>query len=359
MATKKVSARAAKKNPKGAAKKGSAKKKAAGSDKRSPRIAVTSTGPTLERAATRTAVAVRRAGQAYIEKATDLEAARIAQREAERQLAAFYAKVATQEKRPFYNYLAQGDSWFSYTCGYALIHWIQARFGSRCAYFDNIAASGRTLRQMLSREFKDELAAGPPNGQPWTAVLLSGGGNDICGDHRFRDWLKPNDGRGHSPDWYITSAFDRELEILQGIYQEFIELVGRTSKTLRVFAHGYDFAIPDGRCVTGRSPHLEADFHFCFAGPWMWPAFEERGFHKLGDPVSQLSKDIVTAILKRFADMLARLEQRYRNQFVLVRTQNTLKPIQDAKLWVNELHPYDDSFKLLAKPFYDKLHAYL
>jgi hypothetical protein len=255
--------------------------------------------------------------------------------------------------------LAQGDSWFSYTCGFAIIHWLQALFKPENAYFDNIAASGRTLRQMLSSEFKDELAAGPPNGARWDAILLSGGGNDICGDHRFRDWLKANDGGTHPPDYYITTAFDHELGILNGIYEDAIALVGKMAPGVRLIAHDYDFAIPDGRCVTGRSPHLRADSHFCFAGPWMLPAFEERGFHRPGDPLSQLTKDIVTAILRRFGDRLAGLEQKYPHQFVPVRTQNTLKPIQDAKLWVNELHPYDDSFKLLAKPFYEKLRAFL
>jgi hypothetical protein len=57
------------------------------------------------------------------------------------------------------------------------------------------------------------------------------------------------------------------------------------------------------------NPH-KSQRHFCFAGPWMWRAFEERGFHKPGDPVSQLTKDIVTAILKRFADRLVGLEQK-------------------------------------------------
>jgi len=334
-----------------------AKKNATVRGKRPQRSRVTITGPTLERTAKHADVATRRAGQAYVEKATELEAARIAQREAERQVAAFYAAAAAQAKRPFYNFLAQGDSWFSYTCGFALIHWLQARFGSQNAYFDNIAASGRTLRQMLSREFKEHLAAGPPSGQPWSAILLSGGGNDICGDHRFRDWLKPYDGGAHPPDYYITDAFGGELDILQGIYEEAIALVGKTAKNLRIFVHDYDFAIPDGRCVTGRNPHLRADFRICFAGPWMLPAFEQRGFHKPGDPVSQLIKDIVTAILKRFADSLADLEKKYPNQLVLIRTQNTLEPIQDPKLWANELHPYDDSFELLAKPFYDKLHS--
>lgn len=298
---------------------------------------------------------VRRAGVVHVEKSTELEAARVAQHAAERQLAASLAAEAARERRPFYNFLAQGDSWFSYTCGFAIIHWLQGLYTPENAYFDNIARSGRTLRQMLSNEFKQELSAGPPNGAPWDGILLSGGGNDICGDHRFRDWLKPNDGGAHAADWYITSAFDHELGILEGIYEEAIALVGKMAAGVRLFAHDYDFAIPDGRCVTGRSPHLRADFHICFAGPWLWPAFEERGFHSPGHPVPQLTKDIVTAILKRFGRMLAGLEQRYPSQLILVRTQGMLRPIQDTTLWVNELHPYDSSFELLAKIFYDRL----
>jgi hypothetical protein len=341
-------------------KKASRAKKNASTQGRRPRGSrVTITGPTLERAAKQADVAVARAGQAYVERATEFEAARLAQREAERKVGAFFAAQAAQAKRPFYHFLAQGDSWFNYTCGFALIHWLQARFGSQSAYFDNIAVSGRTLRQVLSREFKEHLAAGPPGGQPWSGILLSGGGNDICGDHRFRDWLKPYDGGSHSPEYYITEAFGRELDILQGIYEEALTLVGEITANLRVFVHDYDFAIPDGRCVAGRSPHLRTDLRICFAGPWMLPAFEQRGFHKAGSLVSKLINDIVTAILKRFANMLVGLEAKYPNQLVLVRTQGTLKPSQDPKLWVNELHPYDDSFKILAQPFYEKLVSFL
>jgi len=86
-----------------------AKKKAAVQGKRPQRSRVTITGPSLERAAKQAEVAARRAGQAYVEKATELEAARIAQREGERQLAAFYAAEAAQAKRPYYNFLAQGE----------------------------------------------------------------------------------------------------------------------------------------------------------------------------------------------------------------------------------------------------------
>lgn len=346
---------AAKKKPSRASKRKQAKKRAKTSARKVPGRRASDARLALRQAVSRGEMRVRRAGAAYVEKATGLEVARIERREAERKLAAFSAAEAAREQRPFYNFLAQGDSWFNYTCGFAIIHWLQMLYTRDNAYFDNIAGSGRTLRQMLSNEFKQALSDGPPSGAPWDAVLLSGGGNDICGDHRFRDWLKPNDGDGHTADGYITGAFDQELAVLSGIYEEAIALVGKLAPGVRLFAHDYDFAIPDGRCVTGRSPHLRADLHICFAGPWMWPAFEERGFHKPGDPVPQLTKDIVTVILKRFGQMLSGLEQKYPNQFVLVRTQDTLKPIQDATLWVNELHPYDSSFKLLAGPFYDKL----
>lgn len=348
---------AAKKRQPRAAKATQTKKKArVPAKKAAPARKVAVTGHTLRLAAKRGDVQVRRAGRAYIERATELEAARIERAKAEQTLAAFYAAEAARQKRPFFNFLAQGDSWFDYTCGSAIIHWLQELFKPENAYFKNIAASGRTLRQMLSSEFKDELAAGPANGARWSGILLSGGGNDICGDHRFRDWLKPNGGGAHPPDYYITPAFDYELGILEGIYEEAIALVRDVTPGVRLFVHDYDFAIPDGRCVTGHSPHLRADFRMCFAGPWMWPAFEERGFHKPGDPIPQLTKDIVTLILKRFADMLAGLAKKYPNEFVLVHTQGTLKPTQEAKLWANELHPYDDSFALLAKLFYDKLH---
>jgi hypothetical protein len=180
--------------------------------------------------------------------------------------------------------------------------------------------------------------------------------DSVRGDSRFQDWLKPYDG-STDPEGYITTAFDQEVLFLQGIYEEAIALVAKFAKGVRIFAHDYDFAIPDNRCVTGISPHLESDFHFCFAGPWMYPAFQIRGFHKTGDKVPQLTKDIVKAILKRLADMLAGLERKYPSQFVLVSTQSTLQPIQDPKLWANELHPYNDSFKLLAQPFYDKLRG--
>src|SRR5262249_32301269 len=271
------------------------------------------TGQSLRLAAKQADVRFRRAGRVYVEKAMELEAARIKRADAEQALAAFYAAEAARGKRPFFNFLPQGGSWFDYPCGSAIIDGLKARF-KREAYFKNIAHYGRTLREMLSRDFKDELAAGPPGGGRWSGILLSGGGNDICGNQRFQDWLKPYGGGVHPPQYYITPAFDDELRLLKGIYEDAVALVRNVTPRVRLLVHDYDFAIPDGRCVTGRSPHLRVDY--CFAGPWIWPAFEQRGFQKSSDSVSQLTEDIVTVLLKRFADMLVDLEKKYPKQLV-------------------------------------------
>src|SRR5262245_3237955 len=113
---------AAKKRPPRAAKATQIKKKKkkAPTKKAAPARKVAVTGQTLRLAAKQGDVQVRRAGEAYVEKATELEAARIERAQAEQALAAFYAAEAAREKRPFINFLAQGDSWFDYTCGFAI-----------------------------------------------------------------------------------------------------------------------------------------------------------------------------------------------------------------------------------------------
>ena len=102
---------AAKKRPRRAAKATRTKKKAKVlAKKAAPGRKVVVTGRSLRLAANQADIAVRRAGEAYIENAAELEAARIRRAKAEDELAAFYAAEAARENRPFLNFLAQGDS---------------------------------------------------------------------------------------------------------------------------------------------------------------------------------------------------------------------------------------------------------
>jgi hypothetical protein len=351
----------AKKRPARSAKKATAvKKKRAISAKGSRRPKAAVTGVSLGHAARRADLLARSAVEAHVQSAYELEQARQQRRAAARALGRFNAAEAARAGRSFYNFFAQGDSWFDYPCGYDIIAYLQDElFGTKTAYFDNIAAYGRKVREMLSNEFKRALEAGPPNAPYWHAVLLSGGGNDLCEKGRFRDWLNPYDGGNCPAESYIASALGQELEVIRGLYEQAVELVMRAPRSPRLFVHGYDFAIPDDRCVTGPNKAANAksaEFRYCFAGPWLWPEFEARGFHKAGnDNGRTLSCAIVVAILERFATMLAELERKYPNQLTLVPTQGTLLPIQATENWANELHPQNDPFRELAQRFYDKL----
>src|SRR4051812_28252857 len=131
---------AARKTPLRAAKKTQPRKAKTRAKKPPQARKIAVTGQSLRLAAKQAEIEVRRAGKTYIEKATELELARIRRAEAEDELAAFYAAEAMREKRPFFNFLAQGDSWFDYACGSAIIHSLQALFTPKNAYFRNIAA---------------------------------------------------------------------------------------------------------------------------------------------------------------------------------------------------------------------------
>ena len=51
-------------------------------------------------------------------------------------------------------------------------------------------------------------------------------------------------------------------------YEDLIGLRDSLSPQTRLFFHGYDFAIPDGRGI-------------CHLGPWLKPTFDLRGFPTL------------------------------------------------------------------------------
>src|SRR5215470_7589416 len=99
---------AAKRTPPRAAKATRTKKKAkAPAKKQAPTRKLAVTGQSLRLAAKQADVRFRRAGQVYVEKAMELEAARIKRADAEQALAAFYAAEAARDKRPFFNFLAK------------------------------------------------------------------------------------------------------------------------------------------------------------------------------------------------------------------------------------------------------------
>src|SRR5262249_55498213 len=133
---------AAKRRPPRSAKVTQTKKKAKAPAKKGAlarKIAV------LRLAAERGDARVRRAVEAYVGAATELEAARIKRAETDQALAAAYAAKALQENRPHFDFLAQGDSWFDYPLGKAIIQALQALFGENASFY-SMAKYGLTLQ---------------------------------------------------------------------------------------------------------------------------------------------------------------------------------------------------------------------
>ena len=101
-----------------------------------------------------------------------------------------------------------------------------------------------------------------------------------------------------------------------------------------IYAHCYDFPIPNG-------------VHPDCAGPWLKPSLDYCGWNLAQGTA------IVHAALVEFKALLLGLAAEPAHNFILVDTQGLLTP--DA--WANELHPYPEGFKTIAGKFVDSLRA--
>jgi hypothetical protein len=236
--------------------------------------------------------------------------------------------------------LAEGDSWFDYPVplfGGGVIDRLARRLGLPIL---NLAQAGDEVRYMLGVEQRRKLAQllerGAPGGGRWDAVLFSGGGNDIV-DHPMALWVVPFDPDRPPADHVHPVRFPAALALVRAGYEDLIALRDRLSPTTRLFFHGYDFAIPDGRGV-------------CHYGPWLRPTFDLHGFPRNG----AVAWEVVKAMLERFAGMLRELAQRH-GGITVVPTQGTLEYARSS--WHNELHPSKTGFERIADVFATALRA--
>jgi hypothetical protein len=245
-------------------------------------------------------------------------------------------RTATKAKKRVWRLLCEGDSWIRYDCGFGLFHYVEWLLGTRAACV-NIGGSGATMAEMMKlpkrKELDTELRRGI-NGKPWDVLLFSGGGNDFA-DH-FATWLLPYSGQTDPADAIAQPRFAALLNELATLYGKLAALVHNLSPRTLIFVNGYDFAIPNGTKVP-------------FAGPWLKPAFDDRGYY----PVDlKFRTEVVSIMLRQFAGMVQSVSVVYPS-LRLVSTQGTLTPSQ----WDNELHPSNSGFRKVANVFIARLEA--
>ena len=227
--------------------------------------------------------------------------------------------------------LAEGDSWFRYGVGFAVIYHLERLLGTEIL---NLAKPGDEARKMLTgkqaKRLTRELKRGPSPRIKYQFLLFSGGGNDLVGEDTFYKWLHDYQKGMSAKDMINTETLSTALRLLRCDYENLIAIRDAVSPNTQLLLHGYDFAYPDGRGV-------------CWFGPWLKPGLDQR---KAPRSLS-FRTEVVGLFLKRFDAMLKRISRRHKNVYV-VPTQGTLG---SKSQWDNELHPSKGGFKKIAKKF--------
>ena len=155
------------------------------------------------------------------------------------------------------------------------------------------------------------------------AILFSGGGNDIVGEQFciFLDYYRPG------ANGLNIERFQGKLQAVMASYRDLFVFRDRYAPDVPIFAHTYDFAIPDGR-------------HPPCAGPWLKPSLDFAGWTVAADGAA-----IVRQALSEFQNALSSLAAVPTNNFALALTQGTLT----ADEWANELHPTSMGFADIAE----------
>jgi len=251
-----------------------------------------------------------------------------------------YYKPNFPQSPPFPAMLAVGDSWFWYPKVSNLLAEISAivrpDYSNIMAYGYIGARLEEYVQGRYAADFYYEMK--PQNAQYYSAVLISGGGNDVV------DWnlcLKADCSQQTSPKDCIDSAQTAaNMDSLAGWLFTMISTIHSAydRNGLRrpaVIAHCYDYPLPDGR------PFVDPVFHTRIVGPWLKPAMDARGVPADLDFRTKL----MHALLDSMAEALSELHSPADNVWV-VQSLGTLDV--DEADWDNELHPTGRGFRKLV-----------
>ena len=249
--------------------------------------------------------------------------------------------------------LAEGDSWFAWAyMGFDVSPSIltELAFDRRTAtlcYAYSGHTSGEMAAMAMSAGFMQEFSA-----RRFSAVLLSGGGNDLFNALEQGHILKPaGTGDPADPASYIdTAALDKLKDYVTRNYAQILSwrrLPTSLNKATPVLLHTYDYPMP--------RPARAKVFGKPAVGPWLLPALES-----VAAPEA-LRFDIIREIASDMLDCIRAFHDPADGIYV-VDTAGTLAPASpqatgDDADWVNEIHPNRGGYAKLAAMFRPQLAA--
>lgn len=212
-------------------------------------------------------------------------------------------------------YLAEGDSWFS----------LGGLTGNQLMAIDdddtiivNCAYPGDTLKDMGKGAFVGALSA-TDGIRPWTAILLSGGGNDLL--KRCSQCIVPD------PSGPVD--FDALAGLLAEIERHLVRILMlcRSGQPgVPVYMHTYDH------------PPVSRHWGWWQLGPWVSPVLAAAG-------VDRTRWDGLAAMLiDNLAELIHKLSAAW-PELAVVETRGQLHPHD----WRNEIHPKTIGYRKLAQ----------
>jgi hypothetical protein len=265
----------------------------------------------------------------------------------------YYGSETPIEPGAFPSILAVGDSWFWYPLptGYNLLQQLSGRVLK--PDFANILSLGYVGARLedyvegrFATEFQNELQ--PVNAQYYSAVFISGAGNDAVD---FSLALKNScAGIGSPGQCFDEASFDGLMRKLSGWMGRMIHDIrwawrGQSAERQpHVFIHCYDYAPPNGKAA--QIAGIALPF-----GPWLKPAMDQAGVRD--DP--DFRRDLVKLLIDRIHDTFAPYDDAMR----LVHLVDSRGCLDIDSDWDNELHPNSRGFeKLAAGPWRATLAKY-
>lgn len=218
--------------------------------------------------------------------------------------------------------VAEGDSWFQYPFFLTdVIDVLIEKYAVCC-----LSAGGDTVANMVRwPEYLDAIEQERP-----AVFLFSGGGNDLVGDGRLRQILKPYTAGAQPQDLIDSNAFGQILRQVVSGYEQILKSLKDRFPGLRMLGHGYD--------------HPQN----ISAGPWIKPYLEEAKI-----PLS-MGPEIIAVLLDRFGDELVRLSMLYPNfEYISV----VGKVGGTAADWHDALHPKNPGYRRVANAFIESIEA--
>lgn len=162
-------------------------------------------------------------------------------------------------------------------------------------------------------------------------IVVSGGGNDFAGPEDLDPLLKKGNGSS-AGSWLKKKATDDLFENIKKGYERVVHLRETFCPEVPIVTHCYDYAHATGEGVLWFSP-------------WIKPSFD-----KIGVP-DKLRCEVIKIIIDRLADVQLGCAG---SDYQFVDTRGLLS----ADDWANELHPTEEGFDKIARPFYPVFEKY-